>query len=155
MASVLFYIAGLGMLAGQSHGYVFFGPGGVTAGDTSSAAYMGAGGEGVFGPGIGVGAEVGYATPWKSFRSGIGIGSVNGSFHFKRSGRIVPFLTGGYSIFFRSGHENGINVGGGVNWWFSDRLGLKAEFRDHISTTFVDVDNDVHLWVLRAGLTFR
>jgi hypothetical protein len=141
------------MVYAQSHGYVFFGPGGVTShGNTSGAMYLGGGGEAVFGPGIGVGAEVGYTAPWRQFQSGIGIGSVNGSFHFGRSGRVVPFITGGYTLFFRSGTANGFNFGGGVNWWFADRIGLKTEIRDQVGLGGLD---GVHFWAARVGLTFR
>ena len=140
-------------IQGQSHGYVFFGPGGVTSGGgTSGTMYTGAGGEAVFGPGIGVGAEVGYTAPWRQFRSGIGVGSANGSFHFRRSERLVPFITGGYTLFFRNGTANGFNFGGGVNWWFASRLGLKAEMRDQVGTGGL---RNLHFWAIRVGLTFR
>lgn len=109
-------LAFLGSASAQSHGYVFFGPGGVTSnGNTSSAAYIGAGGDAVFGPGAGIGGEIGYVTPWRNLDAGIGIASVNGSFHFNRDRSVVPFVTGGYSFFFRSGHASGFNFGGGVN----------------------------------------
>lgn len=149
----LIFLAALETLHAQSHGYLFFGPGGVTSGGyTSGSMYMGGGGEGIFGPGIGAGVEVGYTAPWRQFSSGIGIASANGSFHFRRSGRLVPFATSGYTLFFRSGHANGFNFGGGVNWWFSQRLGLKTEFRDHVGLGGLD---DAHFWVIRAGLNFR
>jgi hypothetical protein len=140
------------MLA-QSHGYLSFGPGGATSdGHTSGAMYMGGGGELISRIGLGGGAEVGYTTPWRSFRSGIGIASANGSFHFNRSGSVVPFVTGGYTLFFRSGHANGFNAGAGVNWWLSHRIGLKVEVRDHVG---LGRFNDVQLWAVRAGITFR
>ena len=113
---------------------------------------MGFGGEGVFRNGLGVGGEIGYTTPWKSFTDGIGIASLNGSYHFGSRNRIDPFVTGGYTLLFRSGHVNAFNLGAGVNYWFASRLGLKVEFRDHI-----DPNNNlnVHLWSVRTGLNFR
>lgn len=140
------------MLA-QSNGYVFWAPGGVTScGHTSGAMYLGGGAEGISRIGLGGGGEIGYVTPWESFKAGIGIASVNGSFHFHQSGLVVPFVTGGYTLFFRSGRANGFNVGGGVNWWFADRTGLRIEIRDHVGTGRLRND---HLWAIRLGLTFR
>jgi hypothetical protein len=141
------------MMPGQSHGYVFLGPGGVTSdGNTSGALYLGGGGEAISRIGLGGGAEIGYTTPWQSFGSGIGIASVNGAFHLRRSERLVPFVTGGYTLFFRSGHASGFNLGGGVNWWFANRVGFRAEVRDHVG---VGRFSGVHLWTVRAGLAFR
>jgi hypothetical protein len=74
--------------------YLFFGPGGATShAYTSGAMFLGGGGELISRIGRGGGAEIGYTTPWRSFRSGIGIASVNGSFHINRSDRVVPFVT--------------------------------------------------------------
>jgi hypothetical protein len=114
--------------------------------------FLGVGAEGVHRTGLGGGVELGYATPWQRFTSGLGIASLNGSYHFGRGSRLDPFITGGYSLLFRSGHLNTFNVGGGVNYWFQDRLGLKIDFRDH-----VDAGNNaaVHLWAVRFGVTFR
>jgi hypothetical protein len=76
------------------------------------------------------------------------------SYHFRpRSGeqKLVPFVTGGYTLFFRSGTANGFNFGGGVNYWFREHLGLRLEFRDNVSTT----DATVHWLGFRVGLAFR
>jgi hypothetical protein len=113
---------------------------------------MGAGGDYVSRIGVGFGAEIGYTAPWRQFRDGIGIGSVNGSYQFGRAGKVVPFVTGGYSLLFRSATENAFNFGGGVNWWFADRLGLKLELRDHVGTGGF---RETHFWTIRAGLNFR
>jgi hypothetical protein len=148
----LLFCASTAMLA-QSHAYVFFGPGGVTsAGATSGAAYMGAGGDYVSRIGLGAGVEVGYVAPWRRFRSGIGIGSANGTYHFRRNGRLSPFVTGGYTLFFRTGTANGFNFGGGVNWWLADRFGLKAEVRDQVGLGGL---RGFHFWAVRAAVTFR
>jgi hypothetical protein len=140
------------VMLGQSHGYVLFGTGGVTSHvNTSGAMFLGAGGEGVSRIGLGGGAEVGYLARWGSFGGGIGIGSANATFHFNRRRTVVPFVTGGYTLFFRSGHEKGFNFGGGVNWWGSQRIGLKVEVRDHVGLGF----GNTHVWAVRAGLIFR
>ncbi len=149
---ILVLLTGVDVVRAQSHGYVFFGPGGVTSdGYTSGEMYTGMGGEYVSRSGVGAGAEIGYTAPWRALGSGIGIGSVNGSWHFRRTGGVVPFVTAGYSLFFRNGHANGYNFGGGVNWWFSRKFGLRAEIRNHVGGGGLDA----HLWAFRAGLTFR
>ncbi|MDQ3010723.1 MAG: hypothetical protein M3X11_08495 [Acidobacteriota bacterium] len=54
-------------------------------------------------------------------------------------------------MFFRSGVDNGVNFGGGVNYWFKDRIGLRFEVRDHM---FIP-SPDTHLIGFRVGLLFR
>jgi hypothetical protein len=151
---LLFLIACLPVAVhAQSHGYVFFGPGGVTSGGhTDGVMCTGIGGEFISGIGVGGGVEVGYNAPWGALQNGIGTASANGAFHFKPSARIVPFVTGGYTLFFRNGHANGFNFGGGVNWWFATRFGLKADIRDQVG---VGDFSGVHFWGFRAGLTLR
>jgi hypothetical protein len=65
--------------------------------------------------------------------------------------RLEPFVTGGYTLFFRSGTTNGANFGGGVNYWFKNRVGLRFEVRDTLS---VEV-RTVHFVGFRVGVTFR
>jgi hypothetical protein len=139
----------------QSHGYVFAAPGGTsTSGHTEATLQIGAGGEAVFGKGIGLGAEIGYVAPaGAGFSNGLGAGSVNGYYHFRHGrSRLDPFVTGGYTVLFRSGSENLFNVGGGVNWWFLSHLGLKLEFRDQI---YARSGESLHFWGIRFGLNFR
>ena len=137
------------LASAQTHGYAFFAPGGATSGGyTSGTSHIGVGGEGVFKNGIGIGAELGYLMFRRDIESGIGIASINGSYHFNKDAKLVPFVTGGYSLAFRSGTGNLGNFGGGVNWWFRPKIGLKIEFRDH-------VHSDLNLWSFRFGVTFR
>jgi hypothetical protein len=133
----------------QTHGYAFFAPGGATSGGYTVATYhAGVGGEGVFRNGIGIGGEVGYLSTRRDFDFGFGLASLNGSYHFNKNATVVPFVTGGYSLAFRSGTANLGNFGGGVNWWFWPKLGVKIEFRDHVHT-------DMQWWGFRFGVTFR
>jgi hypothetical protein len=134
----------------RGHGYAFFAPGGIS--DSSTVwAHVGGGGEAVFGSGLGVGAEIGYVTPIKSWGDGIGLFSLNGAYHFKNSSKVVPFVTGGYSGFFREGYANGFNFGGGVNYWMKERVGLRFEFRDQVPGN-TDLG---HVYGFRVGVTFR
>lgn len=83
---------------------------------------VGVGGEGIFCGGFGVGGEIGYVRP-SGARSdyGFGLASVNPSYHFlkvSKSRKLVPFVTGGFSLFFRGESAIGGNFGGGVTYWF-------------------------------------
>jgi hypothetical protein len=140
--------------AAQEHhgqGYGFFAPGAIVdEGYSLSTAHFGAGGEHLLYKGLGVGGEIGYLAPWRDFSLGIGILSVDGSYHFTRTNKVSPFVTGGYSMAFREGHINLINFGGGVNYWFHDRMGIRLEFRDHISSQY-----NIHYLSGRIGFSFR
>ena len=132
-------------------GYLFVAPGGD---GNDGTLHLGGGGEGIFKNGASVGAELGYLGPMERLDNGLGVFSVNGGYHFKaasRSGKTVPFLTVGYTGFFRNGYANGINYGGGVNYWFNERVGLRIDFRDHV---FLE-SNATHFLNARIGLTFR
>jgi len=134
----------------NGQGYAFFGPGALTGdGYTTGMAHIGGGGEILVYKGVGVGAEVGYFTPWRDFRNGIGIVSVDGSYHFNRTRKLSPFVTAGYSWGIRNGHVDLFNFGGGIHYWFHDRVGLRLEFRDHL---YKDSD---HFLSGRIGLSFR
>ncbi len=141
--------------AQSSNGYLFFAPGGITCcGYTTMTLHFGAGGEAILGKGIGLGAEIGALGTRTGFEhSAVGIFSPNGYYHFIHGPgiRADPFLTGGYTLLFRSGHENLFNVGGGLNYWFHRRLGVRLEFRDHVDTD----GTSLHYWGFRFGLAFR
>jgi len=47
------------------------------------------------------------------------------------------------------GSRNGSHAGGGVEYWMRDGLGLRLEFRDHLTS-----DMSSHLWGARVGLTW-
>lgn len=135
-------------------GYGFFSLGGESnRGGTTDMLHLGAGGEGLVYKGVGVGVELGYLTPLRAFRSGFGVLSTNGSYHFVRpQSKWAPFVTGGYSLGFREDTVNLVNFGGGVNYWMRDRVGLRLEFRDHVLST---EGYTSHFWGFRFGVTFR
>jgi hypothetical protein len=134
----------------SGQGYVFFGPSAlVLDGHTTGTLHIGAGGESLIYKGLGIGAEVGYFSPWRDIGNGLGLISVDGSYHFARNRKVSPFLTGGYSMAIRNGHANLLNFGGGVNLWLRRRLGLRLEFRNHM-------DRSSHYFMSgRIGLSFR
>ena len=141
--------------AQSSHGYVYAAPGGWTLnGGTSGRVQAGGGGEALIWHGFGAGAELAVNGPSTTLRSLLGVFSANGYWHFLRGkqARLDPFLTGGYTLIFRSEqHANLGNFGGGVNYWRWTRVGLKFEFRDQVW----NADLVSHLWGVRFGLAFR
>jgi hypothetical protein len=155
---VLFLIIASGVALAQSSnqrrawGYVFAGAGGATGSGSEGLFTVGAGGEGLVYKGLGFGAEVGYLAPFRGAGNGFGILSTDASYHFDRgSSKLVPFVTGGYSLAFRGGAaSSGGNFGGGVQYWMKDHLGLRLEFRDHVFSS-----DSPHEYQFRVGLSFR
>ena len=136
----------------HGQGYFFVAPTTTTAG--GFGLHIGGGGEGLVYKGLGVGGEIGYLGASQELSRGIGVLSPNVSYNFtkaSKSGKFAPFVTGGYSMFFGSDAVHGFNMGGGVNWWFKDRLGLRLEFRDHVTLQ----SSSAQFFGVRIGLAFR
>ena len=129
-------------------GYVFGGAGAASGGFTNGIYSFGAGGEGLVHKGFGLGAEIGYVAFDRG--NGFGLFSADTSYHFNRTSKLVPFVTGGYSAGVRSGASHGGNFGGGVHYWMKDHVGLRFEFRDHVFSS-----DSPHLFQFRVGLSFR
>jgi hypothetical protein len=137
-----------------SYGYAFTGLL-IASNGGDSGVQAGIGGEGIIHKGFGIGGEIGY---FRNIRfgnnDGLGLLSVNTSYHFlnvSKSRRLVPFATGGFSVFFRGGAVIGGNFGGGITYWFKDRLGVRLEVRDQIPA----YSGIGHFPSFRAALTFR
>jgi hypothetical protein len=100
--------------------------------------------------GLAASADIGYVGYYNNFRAdGIGLFSPNVSYHFFRSRTVVPFVTGGYSLAFRNETANLGNYGGGLTYWFSNRVGLRMEGRDQRDAS------GYHISGLRVGISFR
>jgi hypothetical protein len=131
-------------------GYLFGGVGGASNGE-GAFAHVGGGGEGLLYKGFGMGAEVGYVAPIsENFGDGVGLLSVNPAYHFNRSQKAQPFVTGGFSLAFRNGASGGGNVGGGVQYWFKEKAALRVEFRTHVFSS-----DSPYFHSFRVGLSFR
>lgn len=116
----------------RAQGYVFFAPGAyVGYSESVTILHVGGGGEALVYRGLGIGAEVGAIGSLEESGGGLGLFSVNGSHHFGQNGKVVPFLTGGYSVVGGNGTRSLANFGIGLNYWFGERMGLRLEFRDH------------------------
>ena len=136
----------------RRQGYVFVAPTSTTG--RGLALHIGGGGEGLVYKGLGVGGEIGYLGSADGLRDGIGILSTNISYHFTKatkSRKFAPFVTSGYSMLFRRSALNAVNIGGGANLWFKDRIGLRLELRDHIPLR----SESIHFFGVRIGLAFR
>jgi hypothetical protein len=154
IAAIVFIVLAQGLAFGQRPSerkawvYGFGGVGGGSDFNSDALINVGGGGEGYFGNGAGIGAELGYIASTRNPGNGVGLVSVNGSYHFNRSGKAVPFLTGGGSMAFVG--AGGGNFGGGVNYWMTDRFGLRFEVRDHVFSS-----DRAHTVVFRVGLSFH
>jgi hypothetical protein len=136
----------------KSQGYVFQGFTAQGFDSSGIVGHTGGGGEGVFWRGISAGGDISAAYPFQCLSCVIGVGNINGGFHYN-AGRVdkkwEPFVTAGYSLFFRGGTANGFNYGGGVVYWFKPHVGLRLEVRDHWIERY-------HMFTqFRIGLSFR
>ena len=136
--------------ADRTHGYVFAAFGN----ETRSSAYFhpGIGGDWVFGNGFGIGGEVGAVIARRRGTPNLALLSGNGSYHIRIDNAAVdPFGTLGISMVTTGGSSDVMwNWGGGVNWWWRPRLGLRLEFRDHVWSRA-----SRHLVEFRFGVSFR
>ena len=166
VASVFFIFASSALAQepnrSRGQGYFFFalgmGDNGPEGHQYQPDIHLGAGGEGFIYKGLGVGAELGPFFPTKSGSpfSGwsdwaVGLGSANLSYHFLPDTidrKFEPFVTAGYSLFFRAGTFNGYNGGGGVNVWMNKNVALRFEGRYHSAYYY-------HFAGFRIGMTFR
>jgi len=137
----------------KSQGYVYQGfSGNFIDSGTAAVGHTGAGGEGVFWKGISAGGDISAVYPFRCGACVIGVANVNGGYHFnagRADRKIEPFVTAGYSLYFRGETANGWNYGGGIVYWFKPRLGLRLEVRDH------RIERYSAFTQFRIGLSFR
>ncbi len=138
------------------YGYGYFAPGGrVTLGSGSRVTiHLGVGVERFLNRHVGMAADLGYLRPVGGGCCNKGWGTLSTNF----VARFPPkdsktgaegFITGGYTLMVRNDADSGVNFGGGFNWWFEKRTGLRIELRDHLYL------GHFHTVGLRIGLTFR
>lgn len=133
----------------RGQGYVFYGAGRAAGG--GSVQQLGGGGDFFIYKGLAAGVELGYLYPPSGFTYGVGLFSANGSYHLYRGRKLSPFVTAGYSLAFRGGHENLYNFGGGVTWWFGKHAGVRMEVRDYVWPA----GRTEHSPLAQVGITFR
>jgi hypothetical protein len=139
----------------RSQGYLFVAPGiadGNSRISSGGSLHIGGGGEGFVYKGLGVGAEIGAVRSFSDFGYIFGLGSVNLSYHFLPGGaesKLEPFVSVGYSIFFRAGITHGGHAGFGLNRWLNKKVALRFEVRDNVEA------GHGHLLGFRIGVTLR
>ena len=129
----------------------FFGAPGVITGTEATTARVGGGVETVWSNGLGFAFDAGYFTG-----SDFGNGAVSFSpaiiYEFPVNGRVRPYVRGGGALL--ANRHGGValwTVGGGVNYWFKERMALKVEIRD----SFASEDPRYGLLDVMIGLVFR
>jgi hypothetical protein len=139
----------------QVLGYAIAGPAGFSGffGSNGSGGQAAAGAEVLIRSRAGVGGEFGIMV---NSSSAMWVTSVNGVLHIlpgTRGHGTSPFITGGYTrLSSGEGTFSAWNAGAGVHVWPKARVGVRAEFRDHVRS---DARGNVHYWMLRAGVVIR
>jgi hypothetical protein len=101
------------------------------------------------------GAAFSPSAGWIFNRGSIGRGAaaftLNGSYHFLRGkSRFEPFVSGGYGALTNIGDSVSLfNFGGGGQYWFNERLGLRAEVLSFQHSQYRELTS------IRFGLAFR
>ena len=132
---------------GYGYGYA-----GAFGNEGASGFTAGVGGDGLVYKGVSVGGDFTVLSPSLKWGRSFGVLAANGGYHFITSnGKVVPFVTGGPMAFFGDGVGVGFHVGGGVNYWFKERLGARFEYRMHRP-----LNTDLQAFHgFRVGITFR
>lgn len=130
-----------------AYGYGFVGFGAAIGEELGDPIFhLGPGADLMFGR-FGLTGELGYMAAFEFPTDGFGTFSPGVLYAFAKRGT-VPFLNGGFTLFFRGGAEAGWFVGGGVNFWRSDRFGFRAELNDQVLFSS-------HLLTARFAILFR
>lgn len=106
--------------------------------------------------GVGIGAEVGALHRVEEPYYPGGLLAANAVYHFQANRPLAPFVTGGYS--FGLDAQHGLDLGGGINYWLTERAGLRLDVRaTRLTQNFRSaVWPDVSEWLVavRGGLNF-
>jgi len=139
----------------NGHGYGFFGMDAPNGGSLLNLMSTGGGAEVFVYKGLAVGGDLAFMFPREYPSDWVGLFSVNPAFHFvnrQRPGRVVPFVTGGYTLGFRNGTANLMNWGGGITGWMTQHVGLRTEARIY---EYIGTRPQHYSAGVRLGLQFR
>jgi len=136
----------------NAQGYAFAAPGKF---HRSATLHFGGGAEFDLYKGLGFSTDIGYISNPRYMGEGFGILSPNARYAFTNANnsKLVPYVTGGYSLLFQSGTANAFNFGGGIDYWFHDKAALKVEFRDHVWR--YSSYSTYHIWQIRMGISLK
>jgi hypothetical protein len=109
-------------------GYTFFSAGACQHGYANVG--VGGGGEGFLWRGLTIGADVGYYRFPADRNSGYGVATLGPGYHFvnrNKRAKLDPFVNGNILgiAFAPGGVAAAGSLGGGVNYWFKERMGLQ------------------------------
>ena len=143
-----------------SHGYAFVGATTIPGEPIytywqGNYVHAGGGVEGGIGKRLTVGGEVGaLISVRETYGRSAALLSFGPGFHLvPRSDRkLDPFISAGVSLLVSRGAGTLFYYGGGANYWFRDRIGLRVEFRDHV---WSPEGTALHFAGARIGLSFR
>ncbi len=136
----------------NGYGMVFFSAGACHHGYLNVGA--GAGGEGFLWRGLTLGGEAGYYRFPADRNAGYGIFTIGPGYHFVNRGKasgIDPYLNVGLAgaALAPGGFSSAGSIGGGVNYWFKERIGLQTGAQIHV------LGGEEAVVAFRVGLTFR
>jgi hypothetical protein len=147
--------------AQHTHGYVFAGA--ATIPGRSAFTFwqgdyvtLGGGGEGALGRRCTVGGEASALLSRQAlYGRSAGVFSVGPAFHFLPRGerKLDPFVNGGFALLAANGAGAMFYFGGGANYWFHRRIGLRFEFRDQVWTP--EAGERIQFVGGRFGVSFR
>ncbi len=164
LIGLILCLSSLGFSQQGGRFYGFIAPAGQVRSVGSSPAQFGFGAGGMYlgSSGFGAGAEIAAVGPRKHVddsnnwnKNVVGLFTLNGVKAFKLSNeKVEPFVTSGYGrSFMRSSGANWWELGGGVNFWFNEKLGFTFELRDYIHRQ--DKNDWWQYWAPRFGITWR
>jgi len=163
LIGLILCLSSLGFSQQGGRFYGFIAPGGQARSVGSSPTMLGFGAAGMYvgANGWGGGAELAAVGPMKHTddfnnwnKDVVGLFTLNGIKVFGLGDKFEAFGTSGYGrTFMRNSGANWWEIGGGVNYWFHEKLGLTIELRDYIHR--VDKNDWVQYWAPRFGITWR
>ncbi|MEK7750808.1 MAG: hypothetical protein AAB654_02750 [Acidobacteriota bacterium] len=135
----------------NGNGYTFFSVG--TCQHRYTNVGVGGGGEGFIWRGLTIGGEIGYYRFPADRNTGYGVATLGPGYHFvsrKNPAKWDPYV--GISVlglgFAPGGLAAAGSLGGGVNYWFKEKIGLQTGVQ-------IRVIGEEALALFRIGLTFR
>ena len=133
----------------RSWGTLHIGPSFIAGWDETGLVEFGGGGEWVWPDGLGFSVDFSLLAAAGDFVPGALLISPAIIYEFPTRGKLRPFVRGGVSLV--NFYFPMADLGGGVNYWVTERVGVKGELRHHL---FFE-EPDTGITSLRAGVNLR
>jgi hypothetical protein len=158
MAFAALLTAGARTADAQALGYGVAGLGVRTGGFLGSigGGHVAGGGELLSKGRAGIAGEVGLLGNSSSVLTTVSVGGVWHVVPMSTKHRPAPYLTSGFSVL--ANHDGGFatwNIGGGVDVWTGERMGIRLDVRDHLRPLRRHFGGTAHYWTVGAGVVFR